>query len=523
MREGPRKAYLAIERFLKASQTPVLMEPGEDPLAVTAETFVAATRGSALVIECWDTARNVTRRVTGIRLERPGRLELEIERFGGRAGILSLIDMGRAANHEAIRRGTRLKYRERFRQSLHRQFPEWRIAELSAEQDLERSLSPCYPRALLRKGQTGLAAIGAPDDAVEPEEALTFGLIWLDYLRHRERRLVVEGLAIFVPAGAEASTCHRVRYLNRAAAQFLVYIHETRPSDSGGWEQRVNPGDYTNLDTRLEPRRRPLVEESPELIRWAERVGRIDGVEQRVRQDGSVSFAVRGLEFARAGNGEFAFGLDRKRIVREVRSTGRDKGPFGKEGFLAELGGSTLAEVEELARGIARVRHADAADPRNPLYTRHPETWLESQVRLEIETIDATLLPSPIYSQVPETAGGARGILDLLAVDRAGRLAILELKASQDIHMPLQGLDYWMQVKWHLDRGEFAEHGFFPGIRLSQEAPRLMMVAPALEWHPTNETVLRYLDRGIDIQRVGIGLKWRRGIEVMFRTGARRC
>ena len=89
--------------------------------------------------------------------------------------------------------------------------------------------------------------------------------------------------------------------------------------------------------------------------------------------------------------------------------------------------------------------------------------------------------------------------------------------------MPLQGLDYWMQVKWHLDRGEFAEHGFFPGIRLSQEAPRLMMVAPALEWHPTNETVLRYLDRGIDIQRVGIGLKWRRGIEVMFRTGARRC
>ena len=119
---------------------------------------------------------------------------------------------------------------------------------------------------------------------------------------------------------------------------------------------------------------------------------------------------MRGLEFARAGNGEFAFGLDRKRIVREVRSTGRDKGPFGKEGFLAELGGSTLAEVEELARGIARVRHADAADPRNPLYTRHPETWLESQVRLEIETIDATLLPSPIYSQVPETAGGARGI-----------------------------------------------------------------------------------------------------------------
>jgi hypothetical protein len=521
-RSDPRGAHLAIERFLKASQKPVLLEPGEDPLAITPETFVAAIRSSTLVIECWDIARNVTRRVTGLRLERPGRLELQIERFGGRTGVLSLIDMGRPANHEAARHGARLKYRERFRQSLHRQFPDWRIAELSAEQDLEHSLSPSYPRALLRKGQTGLAAIGAPEDAAQPEEALTFGLIWLDYLRHRERRLVVEGLAIFVPAGAEASTCHRVRYLNPQAARFLVYVHEAGAHDSGGWEQRVNPGDYTNLETRLEPQRRPLAEESPQLIRWAERIGRIDGVERRPRQDGTVRFTVRGLEFARAGNGELAFGLDGKRVVRDGKSAGPGE---------ARIGETLLAEVEELARGIARLRHADAVDSGHPLYTRRPEAWMESQVRSEIEAIDATLLPSPdfdtfndarMYGQVPQMAGGARGILDLLAVDRAGRLAIIELKASQDIHLPLQGLDYWMRVKWHLDRGEFAERGYFPGVLLSKEAPKLLLVAPALEWHPTNEVVLRYLDEGIDIQRVGIGLKWRRGIQVMFRTGPKR-
>ena len=427
--------------------------------------------------------------------------------------MLSLIDMGRAANREVTRKSVRLKYRERFRQSLHRQFPDWRIAELSAEQDLEHSLSPSYPRALLRKGQSGLAAIGAPEDAMEPEEALTFGLIWLDYLRRREQRLVIEGLAIFVPAGAEAATCHRVRYLNPAAAKFLVYVHETRSQETGGWEQRVNPGDYTNLETFLEPYRRPLAEESPELIRWAERIARIDGVERRPRQDGSLSFAVRGLEFARVGNGELAFGLDRKRVVREANSAGQKESPMG-EAF--------LAEVEDLARGIARVRHADAADFRNPLYTRHPETWLESQVRCEIDAIDATLLASPIYAQVPAVAGGTRGILDLVAVDRDGRLTILELKTTQDIHLPLQGLDYWMRVKWHLDRGEFAERGYFPGIELSKEAPRLLLVAPALDWHPTNEVVLRYLEPGIDIRRVGIGLKWKRGIRVMFRTGAKR-
>ncbi len=143
-------------------------------------------------------------------------------------------------------------------------------------------------------------------------------------------------------------------------------------------------------------------------------------------------------------------------------------------------------------------------------------------MRAEIGTIDATLLPFPIYGQVAQMAGGARGILDLVAVDRTGRLAILELKASQDIHLPLQALDYWMHVKWHLERGEFAERGYFPGIALRQEPPRLILVAPALDWHPTNEVVLRYFDPSIDIQRIGIGLKWRRGIQVMFRSGAKR-
>ena len=56
---------------------------------------------------------------------------------------------------------------------------------------------------------------------------------------------------------------------------------------------------------------------------------------------------------------------------------------------------------------------------------------------------------------MPAFAGVERGILDLLAVDHTGRLAIVELKASADLQLPLQALDYWIRVKWHLDRGEF--------------------------------------------------------------------
>ena len=73
-----------------------------------------------------------------------------------------------------------------------------------------------------------------------------------------------------------------------------------------------------------------------------------------------------------------------------------------------------------------------------------------------------SLLPEPVYAQVLAFSGGERGVLDLLAVDRAGRLAVLELKAAADPHLPLQALDYWMRVRWHLERGEFAAPRLLP-------------------------------------------------------------
>src|SRR5579862_534625 len=175
------------------------MEAGEDPFRIAADTFAFSARGGSLVLECWDEKRNLVRRVRGIHLERRGRIELEVEHFGAKTGRLALIDLADPSNRDAGRRGARLKYREQFRRSLRRQLPEWCLEELSTEPDLHHSLSPAYPRAFLRRGGAGLAAIGAAEDALSPEGALSFGLIWLDYLRRRETRVCIEGLAIFVP------------------------------------------------------------------------------------------------------------------------------------------------------------------------------------------------------------------------------------------------------------------------------------------------------------------------------------
>lgn len=491
VRSAPEEARLAIERFLSASKDPVVIEPGDPPLPVIPEHFVLEWRAGNLVLEVWNDDRVLSRRISGIASQARGRLDLTVERFGKRVGLLSLVD--NSAAKDVARKTSRLGYRERFRRALLRQFAGWRLAELSTEADLEHSLSPSYPRALIRKGAAGWAAIGASSES-DIDGALTFGLIWLDYLRSRERRLTIEGLAILLPAGRERTTCLRLLWLNPKAAQFAAFAQF-----DDGYEDRVDLADYGNLETHLERCTRTLPDTLAGLEPLIERISSLPGVERNMRGDGSLSFRVRGLEFARAANGSLHFGLETRR----------------------HGSASNLREIVSLAEEIGRLRSPDAGDPRSLLYSRHPEGWLESQVRSGIQDIDATLQSSPLYGQAPAFAAGDRDLIDLLAVDHTGRLAVIELKASEDIHLPLQALDYWMRVRWHAARNEFGPSGYFPGVPLRSVPPRLLLVAPALDFHPSNETVLRYFSPSIEVERVGVGLEWRKQLKVMFRHGSR--
>src|SRR5258706_13003859 len=109
-------------------------------------------------------------------------------------------------------------------------------------------------------------------------------------------------------------------------------------------------------------------------------------------------------------------------------------------------------------------------------------------------------------------------MIDIVAVTRNGRLAVIELKAEEDMHPPMQGLDYWSRVKWHHERGEFQRFGYFSGIELSPEPPLLYLVSPALHVHSTTDTLLRYMSPEIDCTVVGIDERWRdRGVHVIFR------
>jgi hypothetical protein len=44
-----------------------------------------------------------------------------------------------------------------------------------------------------------------------------------------------------------------------------------------------------------------------------------------------------------------------------------------------------------------------------------------------------------------------------------------------------------------------------------------LLVSPAVEFHPTTETLLRYLPPELEIERVGVSEDWRRALRVAFR------
>jgi hypothetical protein len=169
-----------------------------------------------------------------------------------------------------------------------------------------------------------------------------------------------------------------------------------------------------------------------------------------------------------------------------------------------------------LVQSMGEVRHADG--PRDhPLWRLHPERWLESLVVRDVRAVDERLDADCLYSQVPAFSASDRAMIDVLTVTRQGRLAVLELKADEDIHLPLQGLDYWSRVAWHHACGEFQRFGYFPGRELSGERPLLFLVAPALHVHPATDTLLKYVSPEIEWTVLGLDERWRDEMKVVFR------
>ena len=312
--------------------------------------------------------------------------------------------------------------------------------------DLERSFGPAYARGSLVQGQQAWAviAVNAAESQATVDGILTLGVLWLAHCRENAGgRRLYRGLRLIVPRGMATLTASRLAWMNPDAAQWELWEFDEQTEEL---EQR-DAADHGNVTTRLVQ----APNEGMARERFAEAAARVmalvpeamrEVVEQRVRSGAEMAFLLHGLEFARVRMG-YA-GLSFNRVQEMTFGAGANETPLTEENA-EELRG-LVARL--FARRTAGTKGAKA-DARDPLYRMQPERWLESVLRRDVTAIDERLDAAHVYTQVPAFAALDRGMLDVLSVDKDGRLAVIELKADDDLHLALQGLDYWVRVRWH--------------------------------------------------------------------------
>lgn len=491
-----------LEEFLSESNSAVVMEDGEVIFDLSRAKYSLSGERKCL-LHLWSDERNVVRRVLDAEIKGET-LRVTVQKMGQPRPSRLEICRERDPRTASAKRVCRAAYLRVLDRMLRKSFPDFTVAQLSASVDLERSFGPIYARGLLRRGQSGFAVLGVNRQELQSsvDAALTFGILWLDVCRTTHAgTMVVEGLRLFVPAGCSALARERMAHLNRAAAKWELFEVDERAEEL----KQIEILDRGNVSTRL-------VHCSDDLdihARFAGPIALVRGTmpeaEIAALSPAEIAFRCHGLEFARArltaAPGEF-------NSVPEL--------VFGAGSTQRVLDDSNFRQFETLVRSIGEVRHADG--PRECRWWRlHPERWLESEVVKNVCALDSQLDPRWHYSQVPAFSASDRAMLDVLTVTREGRLAVLELKADEDIHLPLQGVDYWSRVAWHHERGEFKKFGYFAGYDPSPQTPLLIMVAPALHVHPATDTLLRYISPAIEWKLLGIDERWRKELKVVFR------
>jgi hypothetical protein len=368
---------------------------------------------------------------------------------------------------------------------------------------LEKSFGPIYARGLLRQGQTAFAVLGvnASETQASIDAALTFGILWLESCRQSSaEKFLVEGLRLFIPHGCSALVRERMANLNRGAAKWSLYELDERHDAL----VEIDCSHRGNVATRLVH----ATNEAAALERFAESIARIHAIlpnsEVAVLSAAELTFRWRGLEFARARMGAEAATL---RATKEI--------VFGVGAEERVLEDRNFPLFLQLLTAVRDTRHPDGLR-QHPLFRLHPERWLESLVVADVSVIDERLDAHALSSQVPAFSASDRAMLDVLTTTHDGRLAVVELKADEDIHLPLQGLDCWSRVQWHHSCQEFPRFGYFADRELSSEKPLLYLVAPAFHVHPQTDVLLRYLSPEIEWE-LGIDGHWREGVKVVFR------
>jgi hypothetical protein len=498
----------ALEDFLAEHSQAAVLEDGRVIFDMRTAHYSLTTERDRCLLHLWSDERNLVRTVTGVEL-RKGILRIATRRFGqSRPETLELVS-DRDRRSPSTREAARVRHQRLLERVLLRVFPGWSLDGFRVATDLENSFGPAYTRGILQRGSAAWAVIAVNAEEMQStiDGILTVGILWLAHCReHGDGRRVIEGLKVIVPSGASPVVQARMAWLDEAVAKWELYELDERCEEL----VPVDVRSYGNLSARLVHAFDPnaaLERCRVTIDSFLERLppGMRAVTEICPRTPTEIAFLLHGLEFARVRHGLVAGSFARQDAIT-----------FGAGANETPLNDETSELFSDMVQRLFENRIANGTK-RNPLFRLQPERWLESVLRRDLPEIEPSLRTEILYSQVPAFAYGDRAILDLLTVTRAGRLAVIELKADDDLHLPVQALDYWARVLQLQREDAFRKHGYFQGIELSDQPPLLYLVAPALRVHPSTDVVLKHFSPRVPWELIGINEDWRKRRKVIFR------
>lgn len=498
--ESPSEIADLIAGYLAVNPAAVVVEQGGMLFDFACARYQVTPAPTRCLLEIWSEEANIVRRVLRADV-RGGILKLEVTRLGQTKPSRLEICPEAERRAPATLKAMRATYQRTLERALAQVCPGWQIERLVTAADLEHSFGAVCARGLLRRGAQQMAIVGCGQGETQAtvDSAAATGVLWLDFCRQRYSSAAPVGaLAVFVPPGRALAVQLRLSHLDSTAARWRLF---TLDEDSGECEELALAGEL-NFSSHLVR----CFDRQQTLARFAESIARLRQLCPRMvavpLSAELISFRLLGLEFARA-----ILVPDRHfRLIERIR--------FGPAPAECELTAESEPRLRQLVARLLAGRLARKAN--DPLYRLQAERWLQAVVERDLSRLDARLDPTQHYAQVPTFAASDRAVLDLLGVTCDRRLAVIELKAAEDLHLPLQGLDYWARVAQHHRRGELRAAGYFPALTLDARDPLLILAAPSLHLHPTTTTLLRYISPTIEWRLVALDEHWRDGIRVVY-------
>lgn len=399
------------------------------------------------------------------------------------------------------------------RTSLKRLTPPAQIEHATVRPDRAHTVPTGYARIIIRRFNRTVLVIAADpaSDAHRIDGVAAAGLLWLAaYNHHRKPQSRAEELWYVLPYGKSETALSRLSMLSadHIGATIRCFEFDPQSTDIREVEPLLENAAAVTFAHRVHWPADHCCRASDLVDYWRERIIALAPDLIDVRSHAShcgLRFSVNGLDFARVDCGWNC------RTPRAV---------FGVAGCDTEklLDEDSFGELIERLCDLVKYRCAHTPDRRHPFYRLRPEAWLESLLRRDICALDPALDSRFVYSQTPALHGDQRAILDLLAADKSGRLAVIEIKTVENVQLPIQGLDYWMLVERARQRGEFLSRGLFPGVELSDAPPRLYLVTPRLRLHRSFPVLAGAISRRVDVRLVGINSNWRDGVKIREST-----